>query len=126
MRLDDAGGQIEEAADDIDLMLDRLAELSGLECNGVADLISYELGEAGIEHYRMCGSVRRRATDEVVFPHCWVELADGTILDVRLRMYFPFATDVPHGWFSEPAEYHYQGTHNPEPRLPTSLLRELS
>ncbi|WP_166255925.1 hypothetical protein [Marinobacter salicampi] len=113
----------EDALDDIDLFLDRVDELSALECNAITDLISHELERECIPHQRMCGSARQIYSGDTVFPHCWIQLADGQILDVRLRMYFPYCEDVPHGRFKPTVtHYIYTGHANPEERLDESLL----
>ena len=117
----------EDALDEIDLFLDRVDELLALECNATTDLISYELEREGILHQRMCGAAKQTSPGDTVFPHCWIQLADGQILDVRLRMYFPYCEDAPHGRFEPPVDsYVYTGHVNPEDRIEESLLISLS
>jgi|TARA_Y100001933_G_scaffold54877_1_gene54304 hypothetical protein len=115
-----------DVLDDIDLFLDGVSELNNLECNAAADLISYELERESIPHQRVCGSTRRVSTGEVIFPHCWIELPNGEIIDTTLRLYFPFAEDVPNGRFRPCATYQYKGTVNPTPRLNERLISQLS
>ncbi|MBU2952219.1 hypothetical protein [Marinobacter sp. F3R08] len=112
--------------DDLDLLLDQIAELSHLDCNAAADLLSYELEREGVGHTRMCGSVVQARSGETVFPHCWIELPNGGILDVRLQKYFPYADDVPHGMFWETEAYRYTGAAAFNERIPEELIKEIA
>lgn len=112
--------------DDIDLFLDQLDEMSGLECNATTDLLSYELEREEVPHTRMCGSTKQIRSGDTVFPHCWIVLADGQVLDVRLSRYFPHADDVPHGRFKRSEGYVYTGDKSIDERLDEELIRSLA
>lgn len=115
-----------DVLDDIDLFLDQLDEMTGLECNATTDLLSYELEREGVSHTRMCGSTRQLRSGDTVFPHCWIELADGQVLDVRLSRYFPYTDDVPHGRFQRTEGYVYNGEESIDTRLEEALIRSLA
>jgi len=116
----------DELLDDIDLLLDQVSELSCLDCNAASDLISYELEREGVDHVRMCGSVVQVRSGEAVFPHCWIELANGQILDVRLQKYFPYDEDAPHGRFRSDGAYLYRGSVAIDERIPEDLLAAMA
>ena len=116
----------DDLLDDIDLLLDQVSELSPLDCNASADLISYELEREGVDHVRMCGSVVQVRSGEAVFPHCWIELANGQILDVRLQKYFPYTEGVPHGRFYFDEAYIYRASKAIDERIPEDLLNTMA
>jgi hypothetical protein len=116
----------DDVFDDIDLLLDQVDELSKLDCNATTDLISYELEREGIDHVRMCGSVVQVRSGEAVFPHCWIELDNGQILDIRLQKYFPYAEEVPHGRFRSEVAYIYRGSMAINERIPEDLLNAMA
>lgn len=70
-----------------------------LECNGMSWAISHLLDRAGIKHECMAGYVERRDTNEAIAPHYWVELEDGWIIDLCLRMWLGDEDAIPHGVF---------------------------
>ncbi len=116
----------DDVLDDIDLLLDQVDELSTLDCNATTDLISYELERENIPHRRMCGSVVQSRSGETVFPHCWIELASGELLDVRLQKYFPYTEDAPHGRFLASGIYSYRGAVAIDARIPEPLINEMA
>lgn len=123
----DSSNQLsQDALDEIDLFLDRLDDMAGLECNAATDLLSYELERECVPHTRMCGSTKQCKSGEIIFPHCWIELADGQVLDVRLSRYFPYTDGVPHGRFSKPEGYTYFGNESVDGRLEEALIRSLA
>lgn len=71
----------------------------GLECNGMSWSISYLLDKAGIKHECMAGYVTRPAFNEAVAPHYWIDLGDGWMMDLCLRMWLGDEDEVPHGVF---------------------------
>lgn len=72
---------------------------SPLECDGLTHAVSFALHQAGIKHSCAMGFVRDTDTGSCVAPHLWVELADGWIVDFRLRMWLGDEDRVPHGVF---------------------------
>lgn len=72
---------------------------SPLECDGLTHAVSFVLHEAGIKHRCAIGFVMDADTGNCVAPHVWVELADGWIVDFRLRMWLGDEDRVPHGVF---------------------------
>lgn len=70
-----------------------------LECDGMTYAVSYLLEDAGIEHQRLIGLASGRAPGTTIFPHCWIELEPGLVIDYRLRMWLGDHEDVPHGVF---------------------------
>lgn len=74
-------------------------EQCGLECNGMSWSISYLLDKAVIKHDCMAGYVTRSAFNEAVAPHYWIDLGDGWIMDLCLRMWLGDDDTVPHGVF---------------------------
>ncbi len=75
-----------------------------LECDGMTYAISSALEQAGIAHKRMVGHVFWYPGQEVIDPHCWIELDDRLVIDFRLRMWVGDDDAVPHGVFKVPAD----------------------
>lgn len=117
---------------EFDVVEDQLIGLEELEldCNGITDLLSIRLDREGILHRRRVGRATRLNTQTHIFPHCWIELDDGSVIDVRLRKYFPYMDEdsVPHGIFTDPNSlgFEYVGADNPEERLSPELLLEIA
>lgn len=81
-----------------------------LECDGMTYAISSVLEQAGIPHKRMVGHVFWHPGQEVIHPHCWIELGDRLLIDFRLRMWVGDEDAVPHGVFKTPEQkLHYVG-----------------
>lgn len=74
-------------------------EQCGLECNGMSWAISYLLDKSGIAHECMAGYVTRPALNEAVAPHYWIDLGDGWMMDLCLRMWLGDGDGIPHGVF---------------------------
>lgn len=85
-------------------------EDSDLECDGITYAISSVLKQACIPHKRMVGHVFWYPGQEVIDPHCWIELEDGLVIDFRLRMWVGDDDAVPNGVFKIlEHELHYVG-----------------
>ena len=69
-----------------------------LECDGATRVFAWLLKEAGIDHTIKIGTLE--FDGEAILPHCWIELADGQIIDYKARMWLPDAEGVPHGVFN--------------------------
>lgn len=68
-----------------------------LECEPMTQVISFYLDNQGIPHRKMIGSAQKDTA--VIFPHCWIELIDGSVIDFRLRMWLQDSLLIPHGIF---------------------------
>ncbi|QCF28113.1 hypothetical protein [Hydrocarboniclastica marina] len=98
-----------------------------LDCNGISDLISIQLEEQGIQHQRMCGLATHNRTGKRVFPHCWILLTSGHVVDVRLRKWLGEGNDIPHGVFRPTrSSMLYQGAADPRERLSQEEIDELA
>lgn len=73
-------------------------DAAGVECDGMARLITTRLQEAGIEHRVMVGEIS--LNEQVMTPHFWVEVGDLTV-DYRARMWLGDSILVPHGVFRQ-------------------------
>ena len=78
----------------------------GLECDGATRVFSWLLKEVKTPHTIMFGqldftrlSAKEKSRDEVVYPHYWIELDDGFIIDYKARMWLGDEPEVPHGVF---------------------------
>lgn len=117
---------------ELDTVEDQLIGLEDLEldCNGITDLLSVRLSREGIPHRRKIGRATRIHNQTHIFPHCWIELGNGSLVDLRLRKYFPYMDEdrVPHGIIEDPGmlNFQYVGSDNPEKRLCTKLLLEIA
>lgn len=76
-----------------------------VECDGFTRIAHHVLTNRGIEHDVYCGHVVRGG--DVVSPHFWIRLPDGSTIDYRLRMW----TDdtAPHGVFIADGTTKYTG-----------------
>lgn len=81
---------------------------SPLECDGLTYAVSFVLHQAGIKHRCVMGFVKDVDTGNCVAPHVWVELADGWIVDFRLRMWLGDEDRVPHGVFHPAANTNFR------------------
>lgn len=70
-----------------------------LACNGTSWAISYLLDKSGINHECMAGYVERAAYNELLVPHYWIDLGEGWIMDLCLRMWMGNMDGIPHGVF---------------------------
>lgn len=70
-----------------------------LDCDGMTYAIAIALEDANIEHTRMVGHVHWVPGEDVIDPHCWIELPVGAVIDFRLRMWVGDDDEVPHGIF---------------------------
>lgn len=84
--------------EELDLILLALDD-APVECDGMTYAISLVLDKAKINHTCMMGHVVRKETQEMVTPHLWIELGDGWVVDLRLRMWLGDEDEVPHGVF---------------------------
>lgn len=84
--------------DELAVLLEPLDDAS-LSCDGMTYVISHLLKEAGIKHRCMSGYVTDTLTGNVIFPHLWIELFDGWVIDYRLRMWLGDEDCIPHGVF---------------------------
>lgn len=102
--------QDSEWHEELALMLGALDD-APLECDGMSYAISVALGRAGIRHRCALGYVRDEQTGNCVAPHLWIVLADGWIVDFRLRMWLGDEDRIPHGVFHPQLqpEFTYQG-----------------
>lgn len=73
---------------------------AGVECDGMARLITTRLQEHNVDHQVMVGSV---ALNDAVIPlHYWVMVGELTV-DYRARMWLGDSPLVPHGVFRQDA-----------------------
>lgn len=84
---------------------------SDIECDSMTYAVSFALNAAGIEHRCVKGFVTCLTSGAVVIPHLWVELSDGWVVDMRLRMWLGDEDDVPHGVFlkEDHPRYKFEG-----------------
>lgn len=91
---------------------------SPLECEPMTQLISFYLSSKGLTHTRMIGSVKDQRHQIEIFPHCWIQLPCGAVIDFRLRMWTSANADMPHGIFMpEPTHLCYVGDNYLAPAL---------
>lgn len=96
--------------EELEVILSALDD-SEVECDSMTYAVSFALNVAGIKHRCVKGFVTCLASGAVVIPHLWVELSDGWVVDMRLRMWLGDEDCVPHGVFrkeSYPA-YKFEG-----------------
>ncbi len=97
-----------------------------IDCNGAADLMSLLLERMSVDHTRMCGLATHTRTGNRVFPHCWLELPGGFIVDVRLQKWLGDRDDIPHGVFDKSdCSIVYQGDLDPRERMSMEEIHEL-
>ncbi|MFC6674375.1 hypothetical protein [Marinobacterium aestuariivivens] len=97
--------------EELTLILDALND-APLECDGMTYAISVVLTQAGIRHRCLLGYVRDKQTGNNCAPH-WIQLADGWIVDFRLRMWLGDEDRIPHGVFhpSSWPDLNYEGSY---------------
>lgn len=111
---------------EIELMALEISELD-IDCNGASDLLSLQLERMGVDHTRMCGMATHTRTGKRVFPHCWLELQGGRIVDVRLKKWLGGRKDIPHGVFvKRTSAVEYQGGLDPRERMSIEEVNELA
>lgn len=94
-----------------------------VECDGMTRIISALLHRASVAHAVVKGKLidkggkQSEGGREVL--HHWIVLADGSIIDVRARMWF--GASAPHGVFfpDQAAPFEYRGTPAVEPCKPS-------
>ena len=82
--------------DDIECIALSLEDIEG-DCDLISDTISHLLEIELVQHLRMTGMAIHKQTGERVYPHCWIELEGGQIVDVRLRRWLGDRDEIPHG-----------------------------
>lgn len=88
---------------DLNKWLDKLDALP-LECDGMSRVISHLLSTQNIEHEISVGSL---ACNNGKIPlHYWITLNNGSILDLRARMWLGDKDGVPHGLIN-PGDFDY-------------------
>ena len=89
--------------EEIESTLVYLDQFEDLACESVCDAMSAALAMTGVQHSVQQGAVRNIKTGEVVLPHCWIELPETQIVDIRLRMWLgdegKEGEYIPHGIF---------------------------
>lgn len=95
-----------------------------LEGDAMTWCVSHALIDARVPHVCMCGLVRYQPTPSNRSPHYWIELPDDWIVDLRLRMWFEWVKDVPHGVFHPQLEsaWLYAGQPIPPRRIGRGVL----
>ncbi|BAS55284.1 hypothetical protein NIES2135_54440 [Leptolyngbya boryana NIES-2135] len=94
-------------------------DLTKAECDGASLLVSDLLTSRRIEHeigYGICNQISSRP--KTTLPHFWINLPNLERIDIRLRMHFGQAVEVPHGIFL-PEDYptiEYQSRGSLKPR----------
>lgn len=88
-----------------------------LECEPMTQLISFYLTTKGIAHRKMIGLVKDLDRKVDVFPHCWIQLPCGAVIDFRLRMWINDSPAVPHGIFTPSSQLVYTGDQYHSPPL---------
>lgn len=68
-----------------------------LECDGMTRVIHTVLSRSNYSHTVKLGTVR--LGNNSFFPHYWIELPDGSIVDYRARMWL--GKHAPHGIFKK-------------------------
>lgn len=72
-----------------------------LECDGMTKVLSYTLTKLEIDHVVVTGYL---SGPNGGIPHFWIELEDGSYIDLRARMWQGDTDNIPHGVF-DPADY---------------------
>ena len=86
-----------------------------LECDGMTHVIAFALSRAGVPFNIMAGQVVDLVTGCKVFPHYWIDLDDGWLIDFRLRYWLGSDDRIPHGVFRQPQGILYNGKPQPSP-----------
>ena len=90
----------------IEAILEQLDPLQ-LECDGMTSALSTLLARAGIEHSVCAGFLDISGTGAIPL-HCWVELPDGKVCDLRAQAWLGASASVPHGMFLPTRQQHYE------------------
>lgn len=69
-----------------------------LECDGMTKVLSAVLVRDGIDHRCMVGSLTVAGVGKIPLHH-WIELPDGSVIDLRARMWIGDDELVPYGAF---------------------------
>lgn len=110
---------------DLEVQLYHLDECF-VECEGMTQLISFFLEREGIRHRKMIGCAQTVNDNIAVFPHCWIELEDNAIIDLRLRLWID-DPNTPHGiFYSEESEIEYIGGPYDAETISLELARMMS
>nr|QIB99774.1 hypothetical protein GIPvu1_18 [Proteus vulgaris] len=91
-------------------------------------LISHLLTRNSVFHQPRVGCVKCKSTGELVYPHSWIELPGGWVVDLRLNQAFNSLDSYPHGIF-EPSSYRnlqYFGMPLTVPEFKPSELDEMT
>ncbi len=70
-----------------------------LECDGLTRVISTLLQRDGVDHRVFVGQLEVDGVGTIDY-HWWIDLLDGTLCDLRARMWLGEFQDVPHGVFA--------------------------
>ncbi|HDX8428226.1 TPA: hypothetical protein RQN23_002926 [Aeromonas veronii] len=88
---------------ELDKWLEKLDALP-LECDGMSRVISHLLSKQNIEHEISVGSLQCQSGKIPL--HYWITLGNGTLLDLRARMWLGNNDGIPHGLIKQ-GEYNY-------------------
>lgn len=111
---------------DLEVQLYHLDECP-VECEGMTQLISLFLDQEGVPHKKMIGCAQTINGNVAVFPHCWIELDNGIVIDFRLRMWLKDNLDIPHGIFRlEGSGIEYIGGPYDTPTISLELAQMMS
>ncbi len=75
-----------------------------LECDGLTRVLSTVLHRRGIAHICVVGKIVDLLDTVSMWPHYWLTLDDGRIVDYRARMWLGDKPHIPHGIFY-PADF---------------------
>lgn len=78
----------------------------GIECDGMSRVISMYLSHQGISHEIHIGRLQVQEVGTIEL-HYWVALPDGSICDLRARMWLGKSEKVHHGLFRPSATHKY-------------------
>lgn len=90
---------------ELDRLLQRVEHLP-LECDGLSRVLSVLLRHADCTHRVLVGSLCVDGHGEIPL-HCWIELENGQVCDLRARMWLGSKPRVPHGRFTPAADQQY-------------------
>lgn len=94
--------------DKIRTLLEPYAQLP-LECDGMTRVITYLLKTASIPHSVFVGTIDFKGKRKF-YPHFWIKLGAGEIIDYRSRMWLGEDKTIPQGIFKEqPKKVSYEG-----------------
>lgn len=96
-----------------------------IECEAMTQIISHILCRSEVPHQCFYGYAKERKGETTVVPHYWIQLEDGWIVDLRLRMWLGDTDDVPHGIFKT-ERIQYKGTPVHLEEMEASLMELLT